>query len=331
MFKKPLLLIILSLFLLTGCLSQSSSQQQEPAWINNLYDNLYPEVDYLCAVGSASDRINAINAAFSSLSQTFNAKVDSLVRSYSESYNLNETYFYDSEALIDQLSVSSQAEVIIGAQVVNSYVDKNNLHWVRIAIDRKKAVTLYLEKMEKYEEEINRIRRVASLASSPLERYFKLLTALQVALKHQNLADQAQVLSGKSQKQLLWQLQSQLDELSSSIALKVEIEQSLDKETEKELKSAFASLLDDWGFSIKEEGTAVLVTYNTYRIDSPNSPYRQIRWSITVIFKEGSLTLATLHKEGRETALNENDALRRALKAALLSVEKEMATAFGGD
>lgn len=330
MFKKPLLLIILSLFLLTGCLSQTS-YQQEPAWINNLYDNLYPEANYLCAVGSASDRVNAINAAFSSLSQTFNAKVDSLVRSYSESYNLNETYFYDSEALIDQLSVSSQAEVIIGAQVVNSYVDKNNLHWVRIAIDRKKAVALYLEKMEKYEEEINRIRRVASLASSPLEHYFKLLPALQVALKHRNLADQAQVLSGKSQKQILWQLQNQLDELSSSIALKVEIEQSLDKETEKELKSAFASLLDDWGFRIKEDGTAVVVAYKTYRVDALQSPYRQIRWSISVTFKEGSLTLATLHKEGRETALTENDALRRALKAALLSVEKEMATAFGGD
>ncbi len=327
MFKRPLLLILLALFLLVGCLSQGSYQQEEPAWINNLYDNLYPEADYLCAVGSASDRINAINAAFSSLSQTFNAKVDSLVRSYSESYNLNETYFYDSEALIDQLSVTSQAEVIIGAQVVNSYVDKNNLHWVRIAIDRKKGVALYLEKMAKYEEDINRIIRVASLASSPIERYFKLLPALQVALKHQNLADQAQVLSGKNQKQLLWQLQNQLDDLSSSIVLKVDIEQSSDKE----LKSAFASLLDDWGFSINEEGAAVLVTYNTYRIDAEQSPYRQIRWSIAVTFKEGPLTLATLHKEGRETALNENDALRRALKAALLAIEKEMATAFGGD
>jgi len=331
MFKRPLLLISLSLFLLVGCLSQGIYQQEEPIWINNLYDNLYPEADYLCAVGSASDRINAINAAFSSLSQTFNAKVDSLVRSYSESYNVNETYFYDSEALIDQLSVTSQAEVIIGAQVVNSYVDKNNLHWVRIAIDRKKGVALYLEKMAKYEEDINRIIRVASLASSPLERYFKLLSAHQVALKHQNLADQAQVLSGKSQKQLLWQLQNRLDDLSSSIDLKVEIEQSSDKERDKELKSAFDSLLDDWGFTIKEEGAVVLVTYNTYRVDAEQSPYRQIRWSITVTFKEGSLTLATLHKEGRETALNENDALRRALKAALLAVEKEMATAFGGD
>lgn len=330
MIKKPLMVLLLSLFLLVGCLSQTG-YQQEPVWINNLYDNLYREVDYLCAVGSASDRINAINAAFSSLSQTFNAKVDSLVHSYSESYNLNETYFYDSESLIDQLSVSSQAEVIIGAQVVNSYVDKNNLHWVRIAIDRKKGAALYLEKMEEYEEEINRIKKASLLANSPLERYFKLLPALQVSLKYQNLADQVQVLTGKSQKQLLWTLQKQLDDLSTSIALKVEIDQSLDKDTTKELKSAFASLLDDWGFSVKEEGTPVVIVYKTYRVDALQSPYHQIRWSISVTFKEGSSTLATLNKEGRETALNENDALRRALKAALLSVEKEMATAFGGD
>ena len=136
----PLFSLFLVLFvLLTGCASFGQSDR-EPSWINELYDRKYNEDTYLCAVGSGSSREKAVDAAFSSLSQVFNSQVRSVTTVSSISTSATDVFgtvtFTDSSQLLDQGTVSSSTDKIIGAEVVNTYIDENARVYVRVALHR---------------------------------------------------------------------------------------------------------------------------------------------------------------------------------------------------
>ncbi|OHD32000.1 MAG: hypothetical protein A2Y31_04450 [Spirochaetes bacterium GWC2_52_13] len=316
-----------------GCAGSGRIDGKTPGWVNSLYDSRYDEKTFLCAVGTGSTRENAVNAAFSSLSQVFNARVESTVSHYTTSTASStggEVTFTDSDSLVDQGSLTTETDRIVGGQVVNTWVAPDSIVWVRVAIDRKKTAQLYEKDMAAIEQEVGRIRMAAAREESAVVRFFSLLPALKPALRHQQMSEQVRLLTGTSKTSLLQAIERELDVLAQGITLGLDVrvastgdvlaEQQITS-AKSQLSSAFGSLFTDYGFEVSDSpeagNTSVLVEYTVLPVPQANGPYANVRYTLSVQVKDGRQVLASYQKEQRETAMTMEDAIQRALRSAL--------------
>lgn len=337
------LMKLMGIFLMTILLASCASFRVDtgtPGWIDTLYDRSYPEREYLCAIGAGSTRENAVNAAFSSLSQVFNTRVESTVLTYtssSASLEGSEVVFSDSESMIDQGSVSTSAERIIGGQTVNTWVAPDGTVWVRVAIDRKKSAALYEKDMGEVEREVAQIKMNAAQAPDGLARYFRLRSALAPALSHQQMVEQVRVLTGSAKAGLLQPLERELDQLAASITLAMDVELTSDapSSARTQLESAFASLFNDYGFTVTDvvapQIPKVVISYGAVPVSTTDSPYVHVRYTLAVQVYEQERVVASYRSEQRETALTLEDAMQRALRSALNNAVGSLGSALGGE
>ncbi len=168
------LLVCFAIIILYSSCS-SLSKDSTPSWLDNLYDNQYKENTYLCAIGSGSSRENAVDAALSSLSQVFNSQVKSITTVHSlstaeEDYGGN-VKFTEASQMFDQSSVTSNTEKIIGAEVVNTYIDSNKRVYVRVALNRKRSAEIYQKEILDLEKSIMDVRMRMISIDDPLTRF----------------------------------------------------------------------------------------------------------------------------------------------------------------
>ena len=335
-------LIVVIVVLTVGCAGAVRPSLDRPNWIDSLYDANYNEKTYICAVGAGSTRENAINAAFSSLSQVFHTQVDSTLSFYGVSsastLDLQETMYSDSESMIDQSRLSSKTERLVGGEVVNTWIAKDGTVWVRVAVNRKKTAEVYTNDMATLEKEINRIRFHSAQGPTPLTRFFRLLGALQPAMAHQELSEQVGILTGKSRSSLLQNIEHELDTLASTITIalesKVVVPEAERAVTTSQVLSAFSALFTDFGFNVVTTNTAkyplVTIEYSVAEIEQTGGRYVHVRYALSVQVKEGGTVLATYQKNQRETALTPLDARQRALRLALNDAIQGLSLALAG-
>ncbi len=321
-----LFLLFAILFLSSSCTSMSTGTS--PRWLDTLYDKQYDEDTYLCAVGSGSSREKAVDSALSSLSQVFNSQVKSvttvLSRSTAQDDGSGQMKFTEQSEMMDQGSVSSSTDRIVGAQVVNTYSDDNARVYVRVALHRKKTAELYQKEIDELDLSIMSVRRELISLSDPLERYFTLLKAVSFSKRQQNLFDQIQVLLKKSQNSTLIPLERELAVMASSVKVAVAVDSLEDHQM---IFSAFSQKLVDLGFSVvplDANPTAFLdLQYECTPLELKDSPYKYARYTLSAQLNSGSSTLFTYQKSERETALSIEEAQKKALVQATTEVVSE--------
>jgi len=324
-----LFLLFAILLLSSSCASLSTGTS--PRWLDALYDNQYSEDTYLCAVGSGSSREKAVDAALSSLSQVFNSQVRSVTTVLSLSTankdEMGEMKFTEQSQMMDQGSVTSSTDRIVGAQVVNTYVDANARSYVRVALHRKRTAELYQKEIDALDLSIMSVRREIISLSDPLERYFTLQKAVSFSKRQQNLFDQIQVLLKKAQNSTLIPLEQELAAIASSVRVVVTVD-SL--EGHQVIFSAFSQKLVELGFSVvplDANPTASLdLQYECTPLDLKDSPYKYARYTLSAQLNSGSSTLFSYQKSEREAAMSTEEAQKKALIQATTEVVSEFFT-----
>lgn len=324
-----LLLLCTILFFSSGCASLSTGKA--PRWLDDLYDKQYSEDEYLCAVGSGSSREKASDAALASLSQVFNSQVRSVttVLSLSTAHedSLGQMKFTEKSEMLDQGTVSSSTDKIVGAEVVNTYIDDNARVYVRVALNRKKTAEIYQKEIDELDLSIMTTKRALIAVSDPLERYFILRRAVFFAQKQQKLYDQMQVLLKKSQHSTLIPLERELATIASSVKVAVTVDSIEDHQV---IFSAFSQKLTDLGFSVvplDADPTAFLdLQYECTPLVLADSPYKYARYTLSAQLNSGSSTLFSFQKIEREAAMSIEDAQKKALVQATTSAVSEFFT-----
>lgn len=322
--KKPFVWLFV-LLLLCGCVGTTTDGR--PAWVTSPYDRQYDEKTYLCAVGSGTTREQAVNAAFSSLSQIFHADVESNLSYLTTSSVVQEgsedERYLTSDFMIAQGGIATKTQDIVGVQVVNTWIDEQQNIWVRVALHRKTAAQGYQEEMEVLENDIARLRTEASSAKGPLQAYASLHKAFKAALHHWRLGRQVSVLTGKTQKSYLEVVKEELDNASRRVSLSVDVHASTPYEQElarEQLESAFASLCAQYGFTVTtdkmQEKARLAVTYTAVPLTYENSPYAYARYELSVQLHEGGNVIVSYQTSERVAALTEGEALQKALQSA---------------
>jgi hypothetical protein len=321
-------LVLSMVVVLSGCTSLGQSGK-ESAWVDQLYDRKYNENTYLCAVGSGSSREKAVDAAFSTLSQVFNSKVKSVTTVSSLSTSSTDAFgsvtFTDSSEMFDQGTVSSSTDKIIGAEVVNTYIDENARVYVRVALHRSRTAELYKDEIAELSTSISQLKVQSQLASDPLSAYFTLQKAFTLAQRQQALIDQVEVLDKKQHASTLPALERQLTSLASSIRLAVRVTVESNEEQMKDLYrqtigSAFSQSLQSLGFKVVSDETAstasLEILFNLEPVTLEGSPYKYARYELTAQLKGSNSILLSYQDTDREAALSTKEALSKALKQA---------------
>ncbi len=328
--KQTSLLLVLVLFVLlslfSGCASVGTAKT--PRWLDDLYDNQYSEDTYLCAVGSGSSREKAVDSALSSLSQIFNSQVRSVTTvlslSIANKNAMGDVQFTEQSEMMDRGTVSSSTDRIVGAEVVNTFIDGNARVYVRVALHRKRTAELYQKEIAELDLSIMSVKRSLISLSDPLERYFTLQKAVSFSQRQQDLFDQIQVLLKKSQNSTLIPLERELAAIASSVRIAVSVD-SL--EGHQVLFSAFSQKLVELGFTVVPldgDPTAFLVLqYECTPLELANSPYKYARYSLTAQLNSGSATLFSYQRSDREAAMSEPEAQKKALLQASTSLVSE--------
>ncbi|WP_320127482.1 LPP20 family lipoprotein [uncultured Sphaerochaeta sp.] len=328
--------VIMGTLALSGCTSLGNASRA-PSWIDHLYDRSYNEKTYLCAIGSGSSREMAVDAAFSSLSQVFNSKVKSITTvsslSTSEKDTSGSVVFTDSSTMLDQGTISSSTDIIIGAEVVNTYMDEQSRVYVRVALHRNRTVVLYKDDIAELATSIARLKVQSKTANSKLASYFILRKAYGLAQRQQGLIDQMEVLTKKQQSSILPELERQLNALASDITIVIHTQIDITDEDQKilarkTLSAAFGQELLALGFKVVQDGshpTADLdVHYQVMPISMEGSPYQYARYELSAELSSADHLLLSYQKTDREAALSTQDAMAKALKQASLKASKSL-------
>lgn len=312
-------LLLACLFALAGC-TTADGGGEEPGWLGTLYDRTYDEATYLCAVGSGSTREKAVDAALSSLSQVFNAQVRSettvTALSTASTDTAGTVKFTEDTQLVDRGTVTSNTDKIVGAEVVNTYVDRNAVVYVRVALHRQRTASLYEAEIGELSASMQKLRLRAMTTENPLVAYFALYDAYATALRQQSLLDQVQVLDKKTRKSMLPLYERELSDLASAISVAVKA----DGEEATKIEAAFAQTLTGLGFSVagdEEAATATLsIDYSATPVPMENSPYKYARYTLSVSLMASDLTVLSYQKADRIAALSDQEAMAKAVNEA---------------
>jgi hypothetical protein len=339
---KYFVFLLLGMILLSGCMA-THSVGNIPQWVDSLYDAKYNEKTFLCAVGSGSTRETAVDAALASLSQVFNSQVKSITSFASVSTATDDgqglVKFSESSSMLDQGSVTSSTDRIIGAQVVNTWIDANARIYVRVAVDRKRTSDLYQKDIQELGASIAHLKISAQMSNDLLSQYFILREAVRLAKQQQGFIDQVQVLTGQKISSLLAPLQMELAQTAAKIQILVHAEvfsnedalNALEMEsTQERLVSAFSNQMNELGFTVFLDKRTVPVNleiiYSVTPIVQTGSPYQYARYELSVQLKSEGRVLVSYQKAEREAALSTKDALQRALRQALATAVPEFST-----
>ncbi|MGI6432753.1 MAG: LPP20 family lipoprotein [Sphaerochaetaceae bacterium] len=310
------------LVLLSSC--ATSNVHKEPSWVANLYDKQYPKESYLCSIGSGQSREEAVNNAFSALAQSINATIRSEITTISTSVAQTEkgtTTFSDSDAMQSWGSVSSVIDQMLGSEVVNTWVDASSLVWVRLAVNKKNSAALYQQQLRELESQIAHLKAQAAF-KTPLEHLLLLHASLKLAKEHQQLASIVRALGQKEEGNLLSSIQQEIQRLSSTVQLQVEVqvgETVANKSSaERDLKQAWYTLLSSIGIvSVPEASFAIKIFYDASVVSSIDAPYVQVRYTLGVSLVEQEVVIASALQQQRISALSQVDAYKRALADAI--------------
>ncbi len=311
--------IVLALLLAQSC-ATAGSGSKAPSWLDHPYDASYDEDTYLCAVASGSSRQRAVDAALSSLSQIFSAKVRSVTEvsslSTASTDALGNVTFTEASEMMELGSVTSETEQIIGSEVVNVYTDELGRVHARVALHRSRTASLYQDTIAELASSLAQLKMRASSADTLLSQYVLLREARDVARQQQALYDQLQVLLGVPQGQVLAPIERELSSLSGQISISVEVVEGGD--ATPMLESAFEQGLQEQGFStgVEDPYAILLVHYTVQPIVMEGSPYSYARYTLSVQLKDRDRVYLSYETNDREAAMSESDALAKALKAA---------------
>jgi hypothetical protein len=315
---KRLVRIIGSLALVVvfaGCATPS-----HPVWMDRAYDAVYDEKTYLVAVGSGSTREQAVDAARSALSQIFTSTVHAFTEVTSLSTAATDSEgkrtFTEAVQMIDTGQIESQSDAIIGSEVANVYTDSLGRVHARVVMHRVRSTELYRSRVDELRRSRAAIRSRSMLHADPLYRYVSLLSELALALEEQGYLDQIQVLTTKSQPNVVLPLRQELSAVAASIAVAVSLDG--DETAQLPLTVALESELQRLGFTVVPGEAPYSLTgrYTAEEVVMEGSPYHYARYSLALQLHGERQTYLSKEVSSREAALSSSDAMDRALYSA---------------
>ena len=243
-----------------------SAARDIPAWVEGEPER-FPNTLYITASGAASDFELAKNRALANLSKVFEAHINEVSTSKSDTYvslhNMKESVAR-SQHLAQLVRVSTD-KVIQGAQIAKLWKDDQlSIYYALAVLDRKQARNNIMDEITRIDDETIDTLNAVKYSNNPLQRIAMLNGVIKQQANRNSLNDMLKVINlhgrGYSSEWSLVDLQRQLESELSLLKISSVLAASTGNEIlDKRLIDILESSMANSGFPTQKNGDYQLV------------------------------------------------------------------------
>jgi len=296
---------------LAGCKSLTGGT---PEWVANP-KSVYPENQYLVAVGEGDTRRAAENAAAANLARIFEAHIESDERLLDQSRETGKSFERTTDFTTDINIISSQT--LYNIQHAEAWQDdKGRVHAVAY-LDRRKTAAIYRDKIDEQTTRVNFLLANARETEELLKKYATLRAANHHAAEAKYLLRQLKVIHppsvpGSTPSYTENKIRKALAETARQIHVQIKVE----GDDDQRMTSVLEELITRYGFVV---GTPAVLKIDG-RVAIADTGQRTaalvfVRYTLALQVKEADgTTLISLNEKGREGHISLAEARVRSFR-----------------
>jgi hypothetical protein len=286
--------VVLSFPILSGCKSLT------PEWVENP-KAVYPETQYLVAVGEGDTRRAAENAAAANIARIFEAHIESDERLLDQSRETGKTFERTTDFTTDINILSSQT--LYNIQHAEAWNDHHGRYHAVAYLERRKTAAIYRDKIEEQTSRVNFLLASEEHTADLLKQYAMLRTANRHATEAGALLRQLKVIhspsvAGSTPSYSMNKLRKALADTAKQIHVQIKI----DGDDEKRMTNILEAFITRYGFVVGKPAVLdisgrVAVTDTGER----NHDLVFVRYELALQIKDsGGNVVASVGNKGRE-------------------------------
>ncbi|NBF39030.1 MAG: hypothetical protein GVY14_01310 [Spirochaetes bacterium] len=308
----------------SGGVQTTAGGEPIPEWYEDP-KSVYPDNQYLSAIGSGDTRRGAEQDALGSLSQIFEARVsvdNRINERYREIAGSSGSFSESDVRLANSVNVQSDQR-LVNVQYGESFTDSQGRVHVIGYMNRMETGRVYRDLIQKNAEQIERFLDEADSESRILRRFAFVSAANVVAQSNRALIDQLQIISAPlaATLQLPYDEQAVAErrlEVASEMAYRVNVSGSAASRVEEVVAGALSSE----GFVVSENGP-LLVQGSAELESAEGGQYEEVRWYLNLEFVgPGGNTVVAFNQQDRASGVSQ-DAARSFAYSDIEEVARE--------
>ncbi len=308
--KNGLLALLFVPVMLSGC----QSLTKKPGWVTNP-KSVYPENQYLVAVGEGDTRRAAENSAAANLSRIFEAHIESDERLLDQTHETNDSFVRTTDFTTDINILSSQT--LFNIQHAEAWQDsKGRIHAVAY-LDRRKTAAIYRDKIDEQTARIHFLAAHAEQTNDLLKKYATLRAAVRHSAKNKILLHQLKVIHPPSVPGATpGYTENNIRKAFAETAKQIRVEINVAGDDAHRMGAVLEELVTRYGFVV---GTpAVLKITGSIAVADTGQRTTDlvfVRYTLTLQVKEADGTvLASITEKGRESHFSLAEARIRSFR-----------------
>jgi hypothetical protein len=329
---KKMLLISVLLLMLFSCAAQSKKatkgSSSKPKWLENP-KSVYPENQYLTAIGEGDSHQTAQNMAAGNLSRIFEMKVqadETILQRASELVTAKETKVQEGVDITKQVNIFS-AQELINVQYADSYTNEYGRIFVLAYLNRLRTAEIYEEKIDTNSTQIEFYMNEMNKETDILHQYAYLNAANIIAETNFVLLEQLGIISSMNRQLITLpynanDLKRNKVDLAKSIRFDIQIQ----GDDENKIKIQLQELLTGMGFTSGVNGNLLISgAMNLQDTDlKSNDGFEFLRFDLQLTMKtnQGDV-IAALTKNGREGHTSKREAAARIFRKLSTDIKND--------
>ncbi|MFO8064209.1 MAG: LPP20 family lipoprotein [Spirochaetia bacterium] len=300
--------IVAALVVVTGCASSPSSSRGNgdggqgsgsvPQWYEDP-KSVYPDEEYLSAIGSGDTRRSAEQDALGSLSQVFEARVsvdNRINERYREIARGSETLTESEVEIAGATSVQSD-ERLVNVQHGESFTDSQGRVHVIAYMNRMETGRVYRDLIQKNGEQVRRFMQESRGEEGVVRRFAYLSAANVVAQNNRSLIDQLQIIFAPMARTLQLPYDEQeVTERRAELASRMAYRITLSGEGAARIEQALGEALSSEGFVVSQDGP-LQVRGEAELEAEEDGKYEVTRWYMNLEFVDPSDSVVVAYNE----------------------------------
>ncbi len=309
--KNTLFILPVLLLSLTGC---KSFTRGTPDWVANP-KSVYPENEYLVAVGEGDTRRTAENTADANLSRIFEAHIESDERLFDQTHETNNTFERTTDFTTAINILSSQT--LFNIQHAEAWKDgKGRVHAVAY-LDRRKTAAIYRDKIDEQTARVHFLVAQASSTDDLLKKYAALRAAARHAKENKVLLRQLQVIHSPSVPGATpGYTENKIRKALADTAKQIRVEIKVDGDDAHRMNTILEELVTRYGFVVGTPAVLKITgSINMTDTGQRTSDLVFIRYALALQVKDAEGTiLASITEKGREAHVSPAEARIRSFR-----------------
>lgn len=322
----------------TAPTSAGKKASEEPAWFSNP-SAVYPDNQYVSAVGYGKDREDAGKNALGALVSVFGQSVKgstTVSSRYSQAVKNGILTDSSEDSAIDRsVDTSYDFDTLIGAEVKDVwYNQRDNTTYAVAVLDKLKALQVYSDLIDKNEKTITRLIAVPEAELYTFDAYARYDLAATIADSNETFLNLLSVISPAtaSMKRTEASTGDKFRLECVKIAQEIPVDVVVSGDSEGRIQSAFSSVFTEVGFKTGDTGSRYQldVTVSLSDVKLPKNQNKFTRYVVDAKLTDTttSMVIFPYSVNGREGHATQEEANNRAIRTAEKKIEDDYKDQF---